>query len=130
LLIVIIINMVAIALATTFALTLSLVSAAPLKLEKRINQVIAESTAKWEQACLAAGGGQQCNPVSVKAFSTLLAAPGPCEQQNAADDMIDLAKQLNNNAEMIRLTQLFRQQPRNAVCPFLRLLWLLVSYYY
>ncbi|KAG6866557.1 hypothetical protein C0991_002042 [Blastosporella zonata] len=62
---------------------------------------------------LAAGGGEQCNPVSVTAFSTLLAAPGPCEQQNAADQMIDLAKQLNSDADMIRLTQIFVQQPRN-----------------
>lgn len=29
--------------------------------------------------------------------------------------MIDLAKQLNNDPEMIRLAQLFVQQPRNAV---------------
>ncbi|KAG6891213.1 hypothetical protein C0995_008465 [Termitomyces sp. Mi166 len=82
-------------------------------LKKRIAQVISASTTKWEQACLAAGGGQQCNAVSVTAFGTLLAAPGPCEQQNAADQMIDLAKQLNNDPEMIRLTQIFVQQPRN-----------------
>lgn len=100
--------------ATVALAAFSSVSALPLS--KRINQVISDSTAQWEQACLAAGGGQQCNPLSVQAFSTLLAAPGPCEQQDAADDMIDLAHQLNNDAEMIRLTQLFRQQPRNAVC--------------
>ncbi|KAG5647447.1 hypothetical protein DXG03_009377 [Asterophora parasitica] len=87
------------------------VQAAPLY--KRIAQNIPAATQKWEQACLAAGGGQRCNPISVTAFSTLLAAPGPCEQQNAADQMIDLAKQLGNNAEMIRLTQIFVQQPRN-----------------
>ncbi|KAG6910043.1 hypothetical protein DXG01_013767 [Tephrocybe rancida] len=82
-------------------------------LKKRIAQNIPSSTTKWEQACIAAGGGQQCNPVSVTAFSTLLAAPGPCAQQDAADQMIDLAKQLKNDAEMIRLTQIFVQQPRN-----------------
>ena len=49
------------------------------------------------------------------AFSTLLAAAGPCEQQNAADQMIDLAKQLNNDAQMIKLAQIFSQQPRNTV---------------
>jgi hypothetical protein len=94
------------------------VQAAPLHistLQKRIAQNIPEATAKWEQACLAAGGGQRCNPQSVAAFSTLLAAPGPCEQQDQADSMIDLAKQLGNDAEMIRLTQLFVQQPRNSV---------------
>ncbi|PVF91887.1 hypothetical protein CPB86DRAFT_269405, partial [Serendipita vermifera] len=96
-------------------LSVSASQAAPLfRLEKRIAQVIPEATAKWEQACLAAGGGQQCNPQSVAAFSTLLAAPGACEQQNQADSMIDLAKQLGNDAEMIRLTQLFVQQPRNS----------------
>ena len=31
--------------------------------------------------------------------------------------MIDLAKTLGNDAEMIRLTQIFVQQPRNTVCP-------------
>ena len=29
--------------------------------------------------------------------------------------MVDLAKQLNNNAEMIQLAQIFCQQPRNTV---------------
>ncbi|KLO20291.1 hypothetical protein SCHPADRAFT_38915 [Schizopora paradoxa] len=86
--------------------------AAPL--EKRIAQTIADSTAKWEQACLAAGGGQQCNPQSQASFSTLLAAAGPCDQQNQGDAMIDLAKQLNNDPDMITLTQIFVQQPRNS----------------
>lgn len=62
-----------------------------------------------------AGGGEKCNPISVTAFTTLLAAAGPCEQQNAADKMIDLAKQLNNDAQMIKLAQIFVQQPRNTV---------------
>ncbi|KAF8225526.1 hypothetical protein L208DRAFT_1305895 [Tricholoma matsutake] len=89
----------------------SAVEGAPLT--KRIAQTISDATVKWNQACLAAGGAAQCSPVSVAAFSTLLAAPGPCEQQNAADKMIDLAKTLNNNAQMIMLTQVFVQQPRN-----------------
>ncbi|KZV88270.1 hypothetical protein EXIGLDRAFT_839377 [Exidia glandulosa HHB12029] len=93
---------------------LSVVALSNARPVKRIAQVIADATHDWEQACLAAGGGQQCNPLSQAAFSTLLAAPGPCAQQDAADNMIDLAHQLNNDAEMIRLTQLFRQQPRNA----------------
>jgi len=100
--------------ATVALAAVSSVSAAPFY--KRIAQVISDSTTQWEQACLAAGGGQQCNPLSIQAFSTLLAAPGPCEQQDSADDMIDLAHQLNNDSEMIRLTQLFVQQPRNSVC--------------
>ncbi|KAH9479464.1 hypothetical protein JR316_0008058 [Psilocybe cubensis] len=88
------------------------VSASPV-LYKRIAQNIADSTAKWEQACLAAGGGQQCNPLSVTAFTTLLAAAGPCEQQDAADNLLSLGKQLNSN-DMITLAQIFAQQPRNS----------------
>ena len=101
--------------ATLALAALSSVSGSPVALHKRIAQDIPDSTAKWEQACLAAGGGLQCNPLSVAAFSTLLAAPPACAQQEAADNMIDLAKQLNNDADMIRLTQIFVQQPRNSV---------------
>jgi len=119
------------------AFALSTAQAAPIH-TKRIAQVIAESTQKWEAACvsaleyrrrrytilipigigflqLAAGGGQKCNPISITAFTTLLAAAGPCEQQNAADQMIDLAKQLESDPQMIKLAQIFRQQPRNTV---------------
>lgn len=64
---------------------------------------------------IAAGGADQCNPISQTAFSSLLAAGGNCDQQDAADQMVDLAKTLGNDAEMIRLAQLFVQQPRNAV---------------
>jgi hypothetical protein len=102
-------------LATFAAAALSVSGVPVITLNKRIAQNIPDSTAKWEQACLAAGGGERCNPLSVAAFSTLLAAPPPCAQQDAADNMIDLAHQLNNDADMIRLTQIFRQQPRNAV---------------
>ncbi|PPQ96591.1 hypothetical protein CVT26_006328 [Gymnopilus dilepis] len=87
-------------------------SASPV-LVKRIAQTIADSTAKWEQACLAAGGGEQCNPLSVTAFTTLLAAAGPCDQQDAADGLMNLSKQLKSN-EMIALAQIFAQQPRNS----------------
>jgi len=87
------------------------VSGSPLV--KRIAQDTPASTTLWEQACGAAGGGLQCNPVAVAAFATLLAAAGPCDQQNAADNMVDLAKTLNNDAKMIQLSQVFVQQPRN-----------------
>lgn len=83
-------------------------------LVKRIAQTIADSTQPWLQACEAAGGGSQCNTISGTAFSTLLAAAGPCEQQDAADQMIDLAKSLNNDAKMVQLAQIFVQQPRNS----------------
>ncbi|KAL5513871.1 hypothetical protein ACEPAG_2632 [Sanghuangporus baumii] len=95
-----------------FVIAATAVSAIPL--QKRIAQVIADSTADWEKACLAAGGAGQCNPVSQTAFTSLLAAGGNCDQQDAADSMIDLAKQLNNDPDMIRLAQIFVQQPRNA----------------
>ena len=75
------------------------VTAAPLT--KRIAQTIADSTQKWVAACTAAGGAEKCNPISVQAFSTLLAAAGPCDQQDSADDMIDLAKTLNNDPDKI-----------------------------
>ncbi|KAK0204287.1 hypothetical protein DFS33DRAFT_1434377 [Desarmillaria ectypa] len=97
-----------------FVLSASIALSSALPLQKRIAQVIADSTHDWEQACLAAGGAGQCNPLSQTAFTSLLAAGKNCDQQNAADKMIDLAKQLGSNAEMIRLTQLFVQQPRNA----------------
>jgi len=93
-----------------FALSVC-VSGAPLV--KRIAQDTPASTALWEKACDAAGGGLQCNPLSVAAFATLLAAAGPCAQQDAADNMIDFAKSLNNDPTMIKLTQIFVQQPRN-----------------
>ncbi|KLO12496.1 hypothetical protein SCHPADRAFT_890727 [Schizopora paradoxa] len=96
------------------ASTVCFVVAAPMNLEKRIAQVISDSTQKWEQSCLAAGGADKCNPLSITAFSALLAGGGDCDQQNAADAMIDLAKTLKNNPEMIKLTQIFAQQPRNS----------------
>ncbi|KAJ7599088.1 hypothetical protein C8J56DRAFT_181651 [Mycena floridula] len=95
------------------SLVLGYASAGPI-LHKRIAQVIADATADWEKACLAAGGADKCNPISQTAFTSLLAAGGNCDQQDAADSMIDLAKTLNNDPEMIRLAQLFVQQPRNA----------------
>ncbi|KAJ3759048.1 hypothetical protein EV360DRAFT_94329 [Lentinula raphanica] len=96
-----------------FFFTALMISAVPL--QKRISQTISESTTAWVAACTAAGGASQCNTISQTAFSTLLAAGGNCDQQNAADSMIDLAKTLNNDSEMIRLAQIFVQQPRNAV---------------
>jgi len=88
------------------------VTAAPAHLSKRIAQVISDSTTKWEAACDTAGGGQQCNAIAVNAFGTLLAAAGACDQQNNADTMMDLSKQLNS-PDMIKFAQIFAQQPRN-----------------
>lgn len=111
--------MTRIAVATLLAILASNAVAAPT-FHKRIAQTISASTQKWEASCLAAGGADKCNPLSIKAFSTLLAAAGPCEQQDAADEMIDLAKTLTNNTDMVEFTQIFVQQPRNSVCIPLR----------
>jgi len=89
--------------------------AVPLQLQKRIDQTISQSTQAWQQACENAGGSANtCSNVAVPAFTSLLEQGGVCDQQNAADDMIDLAKQLGNDANMTRLAQIFVQQPRNA----------------
>lgn len=90
------------------------ISASALPLHKRIAQTTIDAVTPWEAACRAAGGAQQCNEIAVTAAGTLLAAPPPCAQQDSADAMITLAKTLNNDADMIRLAQIFRQQPRNA----------------
>lgn len=102
-------------LSTKFLIAVSVaaVHVHGLPFTKRIAQTIADSTTKWVAACETAGGGSQCNTVSVNAFETLLIAAGVCDQQNAADSMVDLAKQLNNNQDMITLAQIFVQQPRN-----------------
>ncbi|KIJ20625.1 hypothetical protein PAXINDRAFT_165529 [Paxillus involutus ATCC 200175] len=102
---------------TTLRLVVLALASVPIQgtpLRKRIAQTISDSTTQWEQACDAAGGGAQCNQIAVAAFSTLLAAPGPCEQQNSADNMIDLAKTLNSDPDMIKFAQIFAQQPRNS----------------
>ena len=112
--------MVSLRVSFTLLLTAVLTGSLPVTgapLTKRIAQTISDSTQQWVQACEAAGGGEQCNPISVTAFSTLLAAAGPCDQQTSADAMIDLAKQLNNDADMIKFAQIFAQQPRNTVSP-------------
>jgi len=89
------------------------VTAAPARLSKRIAQVIADSTPDWEKACDTAGGGSQCSSIAVAAFDTLLAGAGPCDQQNSADTMMDLSKQLKS-ADMVKFAQIFCQQPRNS----------------
>ncbi|KAI0045712.1 hypothetical protein FA95DRAFT_1495149 [Auriscalpium vulgare] len=101
------------ALLLTLAVSGSALAAPSRWHTKRIAQDISTSTTQWEKACDAAKGGDKCNPVAVAAFSTLLAAPGPCAQQDNADKMVDLAKTLNNDPNMIKLAQIFAQQPRN-----------------
>jgi len=107
------ITMVQLALAFVAAVLVS-VQASPSP-QKRIAQVIDQSLVKWQSACLSATKGSlDCNRLAVGAFETLLAGAGTCAQQNAADGLISFAKQQENSAEMIRLAQIFCQQPRNS----------------
>ena len=98
------------AIASLVALT---TNAAPL--DKRIAQVISNSTQQWVQACTTAGGADKCGVTSQTAFMTLLAGAGGCDQQNVADAMINLAKTLKNDAKMISLMMVFAQHPRNSL---------------
>ncbi|KAF8266127.1 hypothetical protein EI94DRAFT_1772192 [Lactarius quietus] len=81
------------------------VTAAPARLSKRIAQVIADSTPIGRRLDTA-GGGSQCSSIAVAAFDTLLAGAGPCDQQNSADTMMDLSKQLKS-ADMSSLPKYF-----------------------
>jgi len=104
--------MIQLVLALAFlALTFVSVHASPF-LHRRIAQVTIDAVTPWENACDAAGGGQQCNPMAVAAAATLLAAAGNCDQQNAADKMVDLSKTLGSS-QMLSLAQIFTQQSRN-----------------
>ena len=64
-----------------------------------------------------AGGGAWCRSISGPAALTLRSVNSICDQQDAADMMVNLAKTLHNSTDMIRLAQIFVQQPRNSVCP-------------
>ncbi|PVF99387.1 hypothetical protein CPB86DRAFT_294077 [Serendipita vermifera] len=79
----------------------NMVNGAPLSIGRR-NTV--DATQAWEQKCLASGEGERCIEVAGKASKALLATAGPCDQQNVADEMIDLAKSLHHNsAELVTL---------------------------
>ncbi|KAH9976529.1 hypothetical protein BJV74DRAFT_953620 [Russula compacta] len=95
-------------------MALLVTSASPMLVEKHIAQTIADSTQQWHICRTRLGGGAQCNTISQNAFTTLLAAGKNYDQQDAADQMVDLAKTLNDNADMTRLAQIFVQQPRHA----------------
>ncbi|KII84968.1 hypothetical protein PLICRDRAFT_57463 [Plicaturopsis crispa FD-325 SS-3] len=96
------------------AASMAISAASALPFQKRIAQTIADSTKDWVAACTKAGGADKCGTISQTAFTTLLAAGKNCDQQDAADQMVDLAKTLNNDPDMIKFAQLFVQQPRNA----------------
>ncbi|KAI9508975.1 hypothetical protein F5148DRAFT_1283448 [Russula earlei] len=85
-----------------------------VSLQKRVVQQTPDSTLQWMQACTTASGGDVCNTVSQVSATTLLATASVCDQQDAADTMIDVAKTLKSNPDMIRLAQIFVQQPRDA----------------
>ncbi|TFY79671.1 hypothetical protein EWM64_g4334, partial [Hericium alpestre] len=97
------------------ALVAAAVSVHAAPIQKRIAQDTPSAGLPFEQACDAAGGGQQCNSIKVSAIATLLAAAGPCAQQDSADQMIDLAKQsLKSDKATIDAAVTFSQQPRNS----------------
>ena len=89
----------------------------PAPLIPRIAQISSATCERFEAACNRGGGGSEiCRNLCLNTAPTILAAAPPCAQQDAADRLVDFAKQLNNNtAEMIKFAQLFAQQPRNTV---------------
>jgi len=96
------------------AAALVFVQGSPL-LNKRIAQEIDKSLVNWQAACRQESNGSlQCNALAVKAFENLLAGADPCGQQDAADSLIDFAKQQKDGSQMITLAQIFAQQPRNS----------------
>lgn len=115
-------------------MTLLAAPASAIPVEKPIDQTIADYTRQQVQdLCCAftpslhhdrntfahlqtnSDNDDQCNTISWSAFTTLLAAGKNGDQQDVADRMVDLAKQLNNNADIIRLAQILVQQPKNAM---------------
>lgn len=72
---------------------------------------------------VATGGGLACNNLAEAAFRALLAEAGDCDQQHAADLMIDMAHQLSttttSNSEMIRYATLYAQQRVSPQAPSL-----------
>ncbi|KAF8315891.1 hypothetical protein DL93DRAFT_2135498 [Clavulina sp. PMI_390] len=87
---------------------------APLSpLDKRISQTLTSATIKWNSACVSAGGGSTCQTLVAKAAASLTSTADVCAQQDVADQMIGLAHNLGTQANMITLTQIFVQQPRD-----------------
>jgi hypothetical protein len=84
-------------------------------ISKRVNQITADAITPWENACKAAGG-KDCFTPAQNSFASLLAAADPCAQQDVADGLITFSKaNFPGNQELIRLAQIFRQQPRNSL---------------
>ncbi|GJJ12765.1 hypothetical protein Clacol_007010 [Clathrus columnatus] len=81
--------------------------------QKQLSRIVIESIKPWNHACVKANGGTECNDLAMSAYMTLSSLPthNPCAQQRIADDMIDLSKSLDDTENMIRLAQLFVQQP-------------------
>ncbi|KAH9926285.1 uncharacterized protein BXZ73DRAFT_102967 [Epithele typhae] len=98
-------------LALALAVVAQSVSAAPLAV--RVTQDVSDATHEWTQACVKAGGGSSCKNLGLNAVNSLAETASVCAQQDAADAMVDFAKSLFNDQDMIRLAQIFVQQPRN-----------------
>jgi hypothetical protein len=110
-------------------------AAAAFPVEKRIAQTIADSTTLWVAACVRISSllpplqrsltlhAHRLKPVVDPSATQSPRTPSrpfspaaeTVTKQDAADQMVDLAKTLNNDPDMIRLAQIFVQQPRNSV---------------
>lgn len=89
-----------------------------------------DATTAWMTQCQKSGGGklassicpsdsythtgQYCVELSIDGLLALQANADPCNAQNVADRMVDLSKTLNNDVEMVRLAQIFVQQPHES----------------
>ena len=91
----------------------------PRRLNKRAGQDLAAATAPWAAAC---GGAPECSWLAAAGSAALRADADACAQQDAADAMVAHALATGGDdadvAEMIRLAQIYAQQPRNTVRPF------------
>ena len=62
-------------------------------------------------------GGSQCDYLAISGSASLSEFEAVCAQQDQADDMVDLAKQMNST-DLIQLAQFYAQQPHSSVCRF------------
>ncbi|KAI0313310.1 hypothetical protein OF83DRAFT_1142091 [Amylostereum chailletii] len=96
-------------LLSTFAVSAGLA----FPLHPRISQIEGDATSAWQAACKSAGGGSQCNNLAVIASGSLSSFSPICAQQDAADNMVDLAKQLND-PDTLSLAQIYVQQAHSS----------------
>lgn len=94
--------------------------ALPLQLYSRagISQNSQDAIAPFKSLCNSLENGQRqprCNDFISRVQEGILAAANVCAQQDGADQLIDLAHSLNST-ELVKMAQLWMQQPRSSVC--------------